>query len=1195
MGSAAAPPGPVVPVGEIVGGFSSEKSATANLSAIEVAPMAGSKEGATNVDEHRDVNKENILPTIDSDNLDILVQYPRNAGFGCHTCGYNCLTSRELARHYARQHPECSLAFRCSKCNKSFNDPHGITCHYGVCKGTSNSQSQELENSFPFQCEVCESSFKTKIGLGQHRRFRHPIEANLKRIASRQEDIERKRQLRKTARAETLAKTAGAETLATEKEIMGPNRSKLWSLEEDAILIRLNEDLKGARYINRDIERANVLPGKSARQIQSRRKVLGLMNKEGNKPEDDFLREENTYSIEAELEEESTSSTRNADQFQAFLQEHTGEGNNDALTNLVINCLRGQIEQADEQNMAEVTNQVINALVASATTTQEGKGKSRSKKGGRKGKDQKAVTYRHQQQLYDTNRKKLAEEILDNKKDSDCPLEPKTVFETYSERLGGSSQKVDLTQFPPAQGSSKNELLLRPFSKREVVRALQCMRLKSAKGPDGVNVESVRRMEKSKGLITILLNSWLWLGKVPKVVKENRSILLPKGSEELHDIGNWRPLTISSVLLRLYTKLLASRLLKATPLNPRQRGFIKAPGCDENISLMAELIDMAKEEKKELAVAFLDLAKAFDTVSHYHVTAALERFKVDKHFIAIAADLYQGATTSFSVTKGVTEQIPINRGVKQGDPLSPILFLMAIDPLMCLLSEQGKGFEVSKGVYVSALAYADDTGIVSNSQQGMVKNLKLVSEFSKATGLKLNVRKSIGFHIKPLGSRSYTVNEVDPYYIDNEPLPWLNPGEVTKYLGARFDPWVNIPVQRPKQKLRRWLEAIDRASLKPRQKVTMLEQFACPRLKFHLATSLPPKYLLQELDTLIRSFVKVWLKLPTCTNSHLFYTGARDGGLGLTKLEAEIPIMVISRLKTLMSSKDKVMSTLAREREIGNRLNTIADKYGLQHIMPKGPEGRLVKRNWRKTELNEWCQLPSQGKGVKYLASEPASNKWLRGPSFLKEGEYIDALKLRANVYPTREASHRANGTNPMCRRCGNSVETVGHISGFCPAVKRARISRHNKVLDKLENILSNKGYKVWREPKFRDNERAYIPDIVAYDQSKREAMIVDPTIVWDPSGCELDKAARRKVQKYLPIKEQVKDLTGAGSVKIYPFVVGARGAWWKGNHNILGSKSREGGGELITEQGFPVRQVQHFCLLALVGTINLLSIFMDS
>jgi hypothetical protein len=72
-------------------------------------------------------------------------------------------------------------------------------------------------------------------------------------------------------------------------------------------------------------------------------------------------------------------------------------------------------------------------------------------------------------------------------------------------------------------------------------------------------------------------------------------------------------------------------------------------------------------------VVFLDLAKAFDTVSHKHINEGLKRFRVNRHFIDVVIDLYTDASTHFTLAKGETPKIPMTRGVKQGDPLSPLL------------------------------------------------------------------------------------------------------------------------------------------------------------------------------------------------------------------------------------------------------------------------------------------------------------------------------------------------------------------------------------------------------------------------------------------------------------------------------------------------------------------------------------------
>ena len=79
-------------------------------------------------------------------------------------------------------------------------------------------------------------------------------------------------------------------------------------------------------------------------------------------------------------------------------------------------------------------------------------------------------------------------------------------------------------------------------------------------------------------------------------------------------------------------------------------------------------------------------------MSHDLIAKGLERLSVPKQFRDIVADLYLNATKSFRTIDGKTEEIRILRGVKQGDPLSPILFNICMDPLFCRLERDGQGW-----------------------------------------------------------------------------------------------------------------------------------------------------------------------------------------------------------------------------------------------------------------------------------------------------------------------------------------------------------------------------------------------------------------------------------------------------------------------------------------------------------------------
>ena len=162
-----------------------------------------------------------------------------------------------------------------------------------------------------------------------------------------------------------------------------------------------------------------------------------------------------------------------------------------------------------------------------------------------------------------------------------------------------------------------------------------------------------------------------------------------------------------------------------------------------------------------LALVFIDLAKAFDSVSHRHIRAALVQRMVDPAFVELVGNAYKGGSTRVRTGSGYTRNIALKIGVKQGDPLSPLLFNLAIDPLLYTLEETSVGFG-SGGSKVTVLAYADDLVMFSDSWEGMTKNMSILEAFCNLTGSGL-IQQSV------MGS-SQQVEREQPVNITTAPL-----------------------------------------------------------------------------------------------------------------------------------------------------------------------------------------------------------------------------------------------------------------------------------------------------------------------------------------------------------------------------------------------------------------------------------------
>ncbi|KAL8620402.1 hypothetical protein ACOMHN_055483 [Nucella lapillus] len=793
--------------------------------------------------------------------------------------------------------------------------------------------------------------------------------------------------------------------------------------------------------------------------------------------------------------------------------------------------------------------------------------RNRNKMSRRAIKDERS--FRSIQTKWKANKRSAIRSVLDGTDEAKCGIPVKEVQEVYKGRFEQVSRTVDLGGFPsPKRRIETSDLqgLREPITPEEVRSALKSTKAMTAAGPDGVAACQLKAKAGDGELLATVFNTWLTEQRIPQYLKESRSILLPKGKKDLNLIGNWRPLTISSILLRIYSKVLAKRLTAAVPLNPIQRGFIPAPGVGENTQLLARVIKQAKARKGELAVAFLDLAKAFDTVSHDLVRKGMKRFGIPDFLVNVVADMYEGAITTFTVTGGQTEPIAIGSGVKQGDPLSPILFDMALDPLLCLLETEGEPWKIGR-TNLTAMGYADDTAVMSRSRAGLETNLELVDSFCQQVGLKLNVRKSFVFHLKATG-KTFTVNNCEQYSINGEPIPWVAPDEATKYLGKQFGPWVGLERPQLFEQLKLWDERVKNAPLKPMQRLEIWRGTIVPRIfSAMLGTGATQGYL-RELDNTIRLAVKRVLHLPDQITNHLFYTPIKNGGLGFMELESHVPRCDGKTINKLVHSKDSYISRLA-------------SSLKLEEVP------REVTSDPKRKHVTAWMDQKTQGLGVSTWADEPNCNFWLKGNTF-SSGELTTAIKVRTNTYPTRECIGRSGGgaaADIKCRRCGLTTETLGHISGACIAMKKARIKRHESICQVLAKKCTAIGWKVHWEPSFNINNVLLRPDLVMVKDNR--IVLVDPTVVFDGTVEALAKANKTKLDKYSCLKQYLIARFGDAEddlkVSIFGLPIGARGGWLRNNDAVIHALGLH---RPSTIKALSIR--------ALGGTLRLLQIFSD-
>jgi len=187
----------------------------------------------------------------------------------------------------------------------------------------------------------------------------------------------------------------------------------------------------------------------------------------------------------------------------------------------------------------------------------------------------------------------------------------------------------DPAQQPAANiGVARETAILSIISPEEVTEYLPSKN--TAPGPDGFPARLWRRLPPN--LIAGLFNMFAASGSLPTMLVKSRTIFVAKKG----DLGcpeNYRPISIASVAVRHYHRILAKRLEKLSVVDARQRAFRRADGVAENLFLLDSLLKDARSSCKGLCLASLDLSKAFDSVSYESITFAMQCVGLEPRFV----------------------------------------------------------------------------------------------------------------------------------------------------------------------------------------------------------------------------------------------------------------------------------------------------------------------------------------------------------------------------------------------------------------------------------------------------------------------------------------------------------------------------------------------------------------------------------
>lgn len=365
-------------------------------------------------------------------------------------------------------------------------------------------------------------------------------------------------------------------------------------------------------------------------------------------------------------------------------------------------------------------------------------------------------------------------------------------FKNFYENLYYSDLKQDTSDVMDTFFSSLNlpkladdhkSKINAPITKEEVLAAISALHSGKAPGPDGFSSEYYKQFQNLlvEPLLNMLEDS-LERGILPASLREaNISLILKKGKQP-EQCASYRPISLLNTDLKILSKILATRLEGLLPvlINEDQTGFIKGRNSSNNMRRLLNTIQKFRQLSIEGVVISLDAEKAFDRIEWPFLFYVLEKFGLGEKYINWIRLLYNNPLSSV-LTNGLrSPNFCIQRGTRQGCPLSPLLFALVMEPLAEAIRKHPHIFGLPIGNKQHKITlYADDVLIFLTKPEISTSNLiDTISKFSAFSGYKINFDKS---EAMPLGSLKYQPRTPCPF-----PFKWSPSGFV--YLGIYITP-----------------------------------------------------------------------------------------------------------------------------------------------------------------------------------------------------------------------------------------------------------------------------------------------------------------------------------------------------------------------------------------------------------------------
>ena len=289
----------------------------------------------------------------------------------------------------------------------------------------------------------------------------------------------------------------------------------------------------------------------------------------------------------------------------------------------------------------------------------------------------------------------------------------------------------------------------------ECQKVLKTMKNNKSPGLDGIPFEFYKLFWCDiKDIFVKSVNENFEKGKMSTTQRQSVISLIPKGKKDVRYLKHWRPISLLNCDYKIATKVIAYRLREFLPklISHDQTGFVKDRYIGENIRTIIDILDYTEENDIPGLIFSVDFEKAFDSLDWDYLYETLKVFGFGPNIIKWVKTFYNDISSRTVNNGWASESFQISRGLRQGCPLSPYLYVICAELLAVKLrnSENVEGINILDTIFLLC-QFADDTQIflkgTENVLNAALENLEM---FEKCSGLKINYDKSECFKIGSL-------------------------------------------------------------------------------------------------------------------------------------------------------------------------------------------------------------------------------------------------------------------------------------------------------------------------------------------------------------------------------------------------------------------------------------------------------------